>query len=413
MKSEIELLGELRNSLDAYAASSLRLERVNASDYKLVDHTFYEHKQNELISLGFNPVGDFNVITGHASDNSMRCFIRALISHDGCYVAACYHPRPKFLLGLLARIFSGKLGKVTEIETEFSDDTILVSTTCPKMRLFDPPPLLLRGHYPEKTQTSELLNIHKNKVAVYLSKNPGVYIRKVSDTAGLERLQARDHDIKAVYRKMIGGLSAEEIRRFSLFGKKRANELKGQLDALDSNPSKIINPASTDMPSEFTAPIPPVLNSRKAIVTANPSIASAARWFWWIAGLSVINSVLIHSGSETSFLAGLGFTLVADAVFQAYKPVAFVIDTLAVSFFFVIGLMALRGYRWAFLVGGILYALDACIYLALQGWLSVAFHGWALFSIWTGGTLLHRTVKNQQIPPQLPSSASITPPVNA
>jgi hypothetical protein len=59
-------------------------------------------------------------------------------------------------------------------------------------------------------------------------------------------------------------------------------------------------------------------------------------------------------------------------------------------------------------VGGIFYILDALIYLAFQDWLPFAFHGWALFSIWKGGTLLHRLIKAQSAPPPLPSS-ELTP----
>ena len=35
---------------------------------------------------------------------------------------------------------------------------------------------------------------------------------------------------------------------------------------------------------------------------------SGARWFYWIAGLSLINSIAAVSGSNWSFLAGLGIT---------------------------------------------------------------------------------------------------------
>lgn len=145
---------------------------------------------------------------------------------------------------------------------------------------------------------------------------------------------------------------------------------------------------------------------RKAIVAANPRIASSARWFWWIAGLSLINSVLIHSGSSTSFLAGLGFTLVADSIFQAFKPAAFVIDALGVGFFYAMGAMALRGYRWAFIVGGIFYALDGAIYLYFQAFMPLAFHAWALFAIWTGGVALNNVLKTQPFEPQQPITSA-------
>lgn len=162
------------------------------------------------------------------------------------------------------------------------------------------------------------------------------------------------------------------------------------------------------MSTAFTEPAPAVANTvdRAAIIAANPGVKSAARWFWWIAALSVINTVLLHTGSETSFIGGLGFTLMADAFFREFfPPAAFIFDALCVGFFWFVGLMGGRGRRWAFLAGGILYALDTVIFLAFQDWFPFAFHLWALFSIWTGGMQLHREIKARQSAPALPSPA--------
>lgn len=235
MKTEDELLIELRDGLARFSASTMTMQRVEAKDYPLVDQRFYNQMELRISNLGFNLVGDFVPVTGHQSDGSMRCFIRALIAHDGPYTAACYHPRPKFWIGLLSRILCGRLGKVVEIETEFSDDTWVITTTAPKTRLFNPPPLMMREHYPERTEISELFTSHKAKVKAYLASAPGVTARKVYDVAGLERAQARQHDITTVYRRMVGGLTADEIRRFSIFGKKRSAELKERLSRLESN----------------------------------------------------------------------------------------------------------------------------------------------------------------------------------
>ena len=232
MKTEAELLIELRDGLARFAASTMKLQRVEAKDYPLVDQRFYNQTGLRIANLGFNEAGDFIPVTGHESDGSMRCFIRAFIAHDGPYTAACFHPRPRFWIGLLSRLLCGRLGKVVEFETEFSDDTWVLSTTAPKTRLFDPPPLIMREHFPEKIDVSELLDTHKQRVKAYLTANPGVTARKIYDVAGLERAQARQHDITAVYRSMVGGLTAEEVRRFSVFGKKRSAELKQQLNAL-------------------------------------------------------------------------------------------------------------------------------------------------------------------------------------
>ncbi len=51
----------------------------------------------------------------------------------------------------------------------------------------------------------------------------------------------------------------------------------------------------------FTQPVGPVID-RALVAQSDPQIISGARWFWWIAGLSLVNSVLIHGGSDTSFV---------------------------------------------------------------------------------------------------------------
>lgn len=164
----------------------------------------------------------------------------------------------------------------------------------------------------------------------------------------------------------------------------------------------------------FVAPQASLSIDRKALVASLPRVASAARWFWWIAALSLINTILMHSGSQTTFVIGLGFTLVADAFFQAFKPAAFVVDAVALGFFFAMGFYALRGHRWAFIVGASFYALDALIYLYFGDLMPLAFHAWALFSIITGVIALNNALKAAQAAPALQSQpAPVVPPAQS
>jgi len=80
---------------------------------------------------------------------------------------------------------------------------------------------------------------------------------------------------------------------------------------------------------------------------ASTAVVAAARWFWWIAGLSLINVVLTRSGSDTNFVLGLGVTLVADAMFAGSQAVALSIDAIAIAFFFLMGWQAQGGRLWA------------------------------------------------------------------
>ena len=121
---------------------------------------------------------------------------------------------------------------------------------------------------------------------------------------------------------------------------------------------------------------------------ASPAVQSGARWFWWIAGLSLVNTVFLHSGAGINFVIGLGVTLLSDVAFASAKPIAFLIDAVAIGFFALMGLLATRGKLAAFYVGLAVYALDALIYVRLQDWMPVAFHALAFYFIVRGAMAL-------------------------
>ena len=115
-----------------------------------------------------------------------------------------------------------------------------------------------------------------------------------------------------------------------------------------------------------------------------PVVQSAARWFWWIAGLSLVNTIMAMSGSNTNFVMGLGFTAVSDALFAAHKGIGLVIDAVALGFFIFVGFQAKQGKLWAFYLGIAAYVLDALIYAIAQDWMPVAFHALAIYFIVKG-----------------------------
>ena len=147
---------------------------------------------------------------------------------------------------------------------------------------------------------------------------------------------------------------------------------------------------------------------RAIIAKSEPEIQRGANWFWWIAGLSIVNTVMIHSGSDRNFVIGLGFTLIADTMFREYMLIAFAIDAVALAIIAGLGFFSRKGYLWAFITGIVLYSLDALIYLAFQDWMSVAFHGLALFYMIRGAKKLHAALKAAR---EVPPAPAVEPPV--
>lgn len=133
------------------------------------------------------------------------------------------------------------------------------------------------------------------------------------------------------------------------------------------------------------------------IVETDNAFHSGANWFYWIAALSVVNSVIMLVGAEWGFILGLGITQIFDGIAIALtedsesegvafgvRAVVFCIDLVVAFVFALFGWLANRRHGWAFIVGMVLYAMDGLIFLLIQDWLGVGFHGFALFCIFAG-----------------------------
>jgi len=133
--------------------------------------------------------------------------------------------------------------------------------------------------------------------------------------------------------------------------------------------------------------------TRAQAVQRTPAALQGARWFWWIAGLTVLNSVLLASHAGLSFSLGLAFTQLAHAVFQSNAGVAYAIDAFFVAAFGLLGLQAQRGQDWAFVLGAGLYLCDALVTLKFGNALSAVFHGVVLFFVVRGYNALGVALK--------------------
>lgn len=125
-------------------------------------------------------------------------------------------------------------------------------------------------------------------------------------------------------------------------------------------------------------------------------IKSGANWFYWIAGLSLINSVIMMFGGGWSFIIGLGLTQLVDAVAaisaenigsdigMVVKAVAFVMNIAIAGIVAGFGVFAHKRHKWAFLVGMVLYALDGLIFLWVGDYWGMGFHLFALVGLYRG-----------------------------
>jgi len=134
---------------------------------------------------------------------------------------------------------------------------------------------------------------------------------------------------------------------------------------------------------------------------------SGANWFYWIAGLSLVNSGVMLAGGQWGFIVGLGITQFADAVGAAIaeevgagiglRAVVFVFDAFVAGLFVLFGALARKRHAGAFVTGMALYTLDGLLFVLVGDWLSVAFHAFVLFCLF-GGLAASRKLAAQARP---------------
>lgn len=122
-------------------------------------------------------------------------------------------------------------------------------------------------------------------------------------------------------------------------------------------------------------------------VTAS-RLKSGASWFYWVAGLSLINSVVAFTGSDWRFLIGLGITQILDALGAEFggagKVIVLLLNLMVAGVFILFGFFANKRHLWAFITGMVLFALDGVIFILAQDWIGVGFHAFVLFCFFRG-----------------------------
>lgn len=125
---------------------------------------------------------------------------------------------------------------------------------------------------------------------------------------------------------------------------------------------------------------------RTQLAVAMAGIKRGAGWFDWIAGLSIVNSLIALFNGNWHLVFGLGITEVVDYLAQRSgstrgQVIGFVVTLAVAGFFWLMGHFAKQAQRWALILGMFLYLLDGGLLILGQDWLSVAFHAYALFML--------------------------------
>ena len=146
-------------------------------------------------------------------------------------------------------------------------------------------------------------------------------------------------------------------------------------------------PALPSVPQQVSAPAAASSQiSPQQATLIRLAIKRCGNWFFWIAGLSALNTLLAFLHVDIAFIVGLGITQIFDALASRHGGawLALILDAMVLGIFALFGVVAGKGNSWAFIVGMVLYTLDAGLCVMVQLWLNVAFHLYVLFHLFQG-----------------------------
>ena len=134
----------------------------------------------------------------------------------------------------------------------------------------------------------------------------------------------------------------------------------------------------------------------KKLLSLENQLKSGASWFFWIAGLSVLNTILYLTGAGITFALGLGVTQIIDVLASmiaaevsagaasVLQAIALGLDFGIAGIFVLFGVLGRKRINWAIVTGMVLYAGDGLICLLFQEWLGAVFHCLALWGLFHG-----------------------------
>lgn len=157
-----------------------------------------------------------------------------------------------------------------------------------------------------------------------------------------------------------------------------AEDVVGDADVVDHNESSPVEAAALAHYQQLHA-----------------KLRNGANWFYWIAGLSVVNSLILLADGNRQFVVGLGITQVVNAIAvevgkqnpdaaHVCTIVAGVFTCVAAAVFAAFGFGSRRRLTWVFICGMLLYTLDGLLLLIGPDLFSFGFHIFALFGIFGG-----------------------------
>jgi hypothetical protein len=150
-----------------------------------------------------------------------------------------------------------------------------------------------------------------------------------------------------------------------------------------------------------------ILVAKKMLALEN-QFKNGINQFYWIAGLSLVNTLIFLTGGSMTFVIGLGITQVIDGITSGLTKVmgsttgsvitgvGFLLDLIVAGLFILFGVLGRKRFGKVILCGIVLYAMDGLIFLFASDWPGLFFHLFMLVGLGKGYMALNNLKKLEE-----------------
>jgi hypothetical protein len=213
MDSIDKAAGDIKKLSESIYVPRHEYQHVDPRAFRHLDLRFYDSVRDGLVSLGCIWLGDVENMTLKGTPNDFRTFIRMMVSDDKLICIGLYHPKPKFWVRLLLWMLRIKVGKTIDCETELSNGGYLVTSNAAEAGKLNAPPGFDMKYFPVKTPHETIFEAHRQRLKDWLAANPGIHATAMRTPEDALEMQHRMQAAKAAYRKAVGHVSEDELRK--------------------------------------------------------------------------------------------------------------------------------------------------------------------------------------------------------
>ena len=233
---------------------------VQANRFRHLDKRFYENTQSKAENIGFRFVCDIEDVTLKSKKPDPRTFIRVMTHEQENSICAFYHVKPYFPWNLFFLLKSAKPTRITEFETFFDDESIVISSNTPKWgrEKFDNK---IYSSFYDNITFIELYEHHVENIKLHLEKFPHINAIPQLTTNDVIYYQNKQEETKYHYWKSLAWVKKSDLMKGAANDKalvwkmiNYARELEGLAshDHVElQKAEKIIKPFLTNTALEF------------------------------------------------------------------------------------------------------------------------------------------------------------------